>query len=103
MWLTDGGRGRNPDRLVERSSRTGLSADISFAHHGVLFLGELTRREARRSQSSVSDQQVDHKHDQQNTADTDATAISPPGIAESAPEQEEQYDNNQDQIHPFLR
>jgi hypothetical protein len=62
-------------------SRTGLSADISFAHHGVLFLGELTRREARRSQSSVSDQQVDHKHDQQNTADTDATAISPPGIA----------------------
>ena len=46
---------------------------------GVLSLGELTRREAGRLQSSVSDQQVDHKHDQQNTADADAAAISPPG------------------------
>src|SRR6202035_5410080 len=36
---------------------------------GVLSLGELTRREAGRLQSSVSDQQVDHKHDQQNTAE----------------------------------
>jgi hypothetical protein len=39
LWLTDGGRGSNPDRLWSGGSRTGLSADISFAHHGVLFLG----------------------------------------------------------------
>jgi hypothetical protein len=103
MWLTDGCRGGDPNRLVEGGSRTGVSANISFAHHGVLFLGELTRREARRSQSSVSDQQVDHKHDQQNTADADAAAISPPGIAEAAAEEEDQYKNNQDQVHPFLR
>jgi hypothetical protein len=100
MWFTDGGRGGNPDRLWSGGSRTGVSADISFAHHGAVFLGEPTRRETQRSQASASDQQVDHKHDQQNTADTDATAISPPGIAETAPEEEEQYDNNQDQVHP---
>jgi hypothetical protein len=70
---------------------------------GVLSLGELTRREAGSLQSSVSDQQVDHKHDQQNTADADAAAISPPGIAETAAEEEDQYKNNQDQVHPFLR
>jgi predicted ATPase with chaperone activity len=46
--------------LWNGGSQTGVSADISFAHHGVLLLGELTRREARRSQSSVSDQQIDH-------------------------------------------
>jgi len=46
----------------------------------------------------VSDQQVDHKHDQQNTADADAAAISPPGIAETAAEEEDQYKNNQDQV-----
>jgi hypothetical protein len=55
MWLTDGVRGGNPDRVAERGSRNGVSADVSFAHHGVLFIGEITRREARRSQSSVSD------------------------------------------------
>ena len=48
-------RGGNPDRVVERGSRTGVSADVSFARHGVLFLGEIMRREARRLQSSVSD------------------------------------------------
>jgi predicted ATPase with chaperone activity len=41
--------------LRSGGSRNGVSADVSFAHHGVLFLGEITRREARRSQSSVSD------------------------------------------------
>jgi hypothetical protein len=30
-------------------------------------------------------------------------AISPPGIAETTPEEEEKYDNNQDKVHPFLR
>src|ERR1700730_9926090 len=69
---------------------------------GVLSLGELTRREAGRLQSSVSDQQVDRKHDQQNTADADAAAISPTGIAETAAKEEDQYKNNQDQVHPFL-
>ena len=33
--------------LWSGGSGTGVSADISFAHHGPLFLGELTRREAR--------------------------------------------------------
>jgi hypothetical protein len=51
----------------------------------------------------VSDQQIDHQNDQQNTADTNATAISPPGIAETTSEEEEKYDNNQDKVHPFLR
>jgi hypothetical protein len=83
-------------------SRTGVSVDISFGLRGVLSLGEPAVG-ARGSQSSVSDQQVDHKHDQQNTADTDAAAISPPGIAETTPEEEDQYKNNQDQVHPFLR
>jgi len=41
--------------LRSGGSRNGVSADVSFARHGVLFLGEITRREARRSQSSVSD------------------------------------------------
>ena len=41
--------------LRSGGSRNGVSADVSFAYHGVLFLGEITRREARRSQSSVSD------------------------------------------------
>jgi hypothetical protein len=58
----------------------------------MLSLGELTRREVRGLQSSVSDQQIDHKRDQQNTAD--AATISPPGIAETAPKEEEQYENN---------
>jgi hypothetical protein len=49
----------------------------------------------------VSDQQVYHKHNQQNTADPNATAISPTRIAETAAEEEEQYENNQDQVHPF--
>jgi hypothetical protein len=59
---------------------TGVIVNISFAHHGALHLGELTRQEARGSQSPMSDQQIDHQHDQQNTADPDAAAISPPGI-----------------------
>jgi hypothetical protein len=49
----------------------------------------------------VSDQQVDHKHNRQNTADPNATAISPTRIAETAAEEEKQYENNQDQVHPF--
>jgi hypothetical protein len=47
-------------------------------------------------QSRVSDQQIDDEHDQQNTADSDAAAISPPGISEPASEKEEQHENNQD-------
>jgi predicted ATPase with chaperone activity len=33
--------------LRSGGSRNGVRADVSFAHHGVLFLGEITRREAR--------------------------------------------------------
>jgi hypothetical protein len=85
-------------------ARERASAPISrLPFTPVLFLGKLTRREAQRSQSSVSDQQIDHQHDQQNTADTDAPAISPPGIAETAPEEEDKYQNNQNQVHSFLR
>jgi len=50
---------------------------------------------------SASEHQIEDKHDQQNAADTDAAAVSPPGIPETAPEEEEQNDNNQDQVHPF--
>ena len=58
---------------------------------------------AEKSESAASDQQIDDEHDQQNTADTNAAAIPPPAIAETAPEEEDQYDNNQDQVHPLLR
>jgi hypothetical protein len=58
---------------------------------------------SQKSQSPPSEQQIDDEYDQQNTADTDATAISPPAIAETAPEKEDQYYNNQDQIHLLLR
>jgi hypothetical protein len=40
-----------------------------------------------KSQSPASDQQIDDEYDQQNTADTDTAAISPPAIAETAPEE----------------
>jgi len=33
----------------------------------------------------------------------DAAPISPARIAETAPEEDEQYKNNQDQVHPLLR
>src|SRR5882672_2162875 len=61
------------------------------------------RVESGKSQSPASKQQIDDEHDQQNTADTEASAISPPVIAETAPEEEDQYHNNQDQVHSFLR
>jgi hypothetical protein len=51
-------------------------------------------RNSGKSQSSASEQQIDDKHDQQNTADTDATTISPPAIPETAAEEEYQYYNN---------
>jgi ParB-like nuclease family protein len=49
----------------------------------------------------VSEQQIDNEHNQQNPADTDTAAITPSAIAKTAPEEEKQNDNNQDQVHPF--
>jgi hypothetical protein len=69
----------------------------------VIGLVPLASRPDRKSQSPVSEQQIDDEYDQQNTADTDAAAISPPGIAETAAEEEQQYENDQEQVHPFLR
>jgi hypothetical protein len=69
---------------------------------------QTTRREPAhvapgKSQSSASEQQIEDEHDQQNTADTDASTIPPPAIAETATEEEHQYYNNQDQVHLFPR
>ena len=69
----------------------------------VIGLVPLASRPDRKSQSPVSEQQIDDEYDQQNTADTDTAPISPPAIAETAPEEEDQYYNNQDQVHLFLR
>jgi len=84
---TDGRRAGDPDRFVKRGLANRRQRRYLVRRHRVLSLDKLTRREARGLQSSVSDQQVDHKHDQQNTADADAAAISPPGIAETTPEE----------------
>jgi hypothetical protein len=54
---------------------------------------------AEKSESPASDQQIDDEQDQQDTADTKPAAISPPAIAETAPEEEEQDENNQDHVH----
>jgi hypothetical protein len=51
-------------------------------------------RKSGKSQSSASEQQIDDKHDQQNTADTDPATISPPVIPETSAEEEYQYYNN---------
>jgi hypothetical protein len=44
-----------------------------------------------KSKSPASDQQIDDKYDEQNTADTDAATISPPAVTETTPEEENQY------------
>jgi hypothetical protein len=46
----------------------------------------VSKETGRKSQSPATKQQIDDEYDQQNTADADAAAISPPGIAETAPE-----------------
>jgi hypothetical protein len=46
-------------------------------------------RRHQKSQSPATEQQIDDEYDQQNTADTNAAAISPPVIAEPAPEEED--------------
>jgi hypothetical protein len=48
-------------------------------------------RNSGKSKSSPSEQQIDDKYDQQDTSDTDAATISPSAIAETAPEEENQY------------
>lgn len=47
----------------------------------------------------MPEQQINDKHDQQNSADTDTAAITPSTIAKSAPKEEKQNDNNQDHVH----
>jgi hypothetical protein len=61
----------------------------------------MSATQSGKSQSSASEQQIDDKHDQQNTADTDPATISPPAIPETAAEEEYQYYNNKDQVHSF--
>jgi hypothetical protein len=46
---------------------------------------------SRKSQSPASEQQIDDKYYEQNTADTDAATISPPAVTETTPEEENQY------------
>jgi hypothetical protein len=58
------------------------------------------RHGKKNSESPASDQQIDDQHDQQNTADPDAAAISPPGITKTAPEDKKKHNNNEDQVHP---
>jgi hypothetical protein len=61
-------------------------------HHPSLALDRQTlfhRRHVRKSQSPATEQQIVDEYDQQNTADTDTTAITPPVIAEPAPEEED--------------
>jgi hypothetical protein len=41
-------------------------------------------------QSPASEQQIDDKYDEQNTADTDAATISPSAVTETTPEEENQ-------------
>src|ERR1700732_3284712 len=66
--------------------------------------GQVCRlRNSGKSQSPAPEQQIDDEYDQQNTTDTDPAAISPPVIAEPAPEEEDKNENNQDQAHSFLR
>src|ERR1700732_670655 len=66
--------------------------------------GQVCRlRNSGKSQSPAPEQQIDDEYDQQNTTDTDPAAISPPVIPEPAPEEEDKNENNQDQVHSFLR
>jgi hypothetical protein len=58
---------------------------------------------AEKSESPATDQQIDNEYDQYNTANPNAAAISPPGISKTASEDEEQYENNQENVHRFLR
>lgn len=44
------------------------------------------RRHRSKLKPPASDQQIDNEHDQCNTTNTDATAISLSGVAETAPE-----------------
>jgi hypothetical protein len=59
------------------------------------------RRHRSKLKPPASDQQIDNEHDQENSADPDAAAISPPVIAKTAPEDKKKYDNDQDQVHAF--
>jgi hypothetical protein len=49
-----------------------------------------------KSESPTADQKINNKHDQYNPANTDPATISPSGIAETAPKDEEQYKDNQE-------
>jgi len=52
--------------------------------------------------SPMPHEQIDNEHDEQNAADADATAMPPPGIAKAAAEEEDQYENDEDQVHRSL-
>ena len=53
--------------------------------------------------ASVPKQQIANQNDEQDAADANPAAIPPPAIAKTATEEEDQYYNNQDQVHSFLR
>ena len=52
--------------------------------------------------SPMPHEQIDNEHDEQNAADADATAVPPPGIAKATAEEEDQYENDEDQVHRSL-
>src|SRR3984893_3439923 len=57
------------------------------------------RSELRASDPAIAKQQVEDQHDQQNAADADPATVTVTPIAETASEQQEQYDDDQKQVH----
>jgi hypothetical protein len=54
------------------------------------------------SNPAAAEEQVKDQNYQQNSADTDSTAVTITPIPETAAEQEQEYQDNQDQVHGSL-
>src|SRR5439155_25783725 len=101
-YVLQGVRAACSRRRAFYSSRTGVSADISFDHHGVPLLGELNASAGARftifrvrltnrplARPAKSHQYRCHRH-------------IPNGDSRNRPRRGDQYENNQNQVHPFL-